>query len=100
MHICYLCNEYPPGTHGGVGSFTQTLARAMVARGHEVTVVGVYPAGRRGEEEDRGVRVVRLPHSPIPRTGFLLNGRAIRRALRRVDRGSRVDVLEGPELSL
>lgn len=100
MHICYLCNEYPPGKHGGVGSFTQTLARAMVARGHEVTVVGIYPASRRGLECDQGVRVVRLPHSPIPRTGFLLNGWRLRQALRRIHRESRIDVLEGPELSL
>ena len=100
MHICYLCSEYPPGKHGGVGSFTQTLARAMVARGHEATVVGVYPADREAEERDRGVRVVRLPHSTIPKTGFLLNGRRIRDALRRIHRESRIDVLEGPELSL
>ena len=29
MHICFLCNEYPPARHGGVGSFTQTLARSL-----------------------------------------------------------------------
>ena len=22
MHVCFLCDEYPSGTHGGVGSFT------------------------------------------------------------------------------
>jgi len=30
MHICFLCNEYPPAQHGGIGSFTQTLARELV----------------------------------------------------------------------
>ncbi|MFN7926775.1 MAG: hypothetical protein U0Y68_02325 [Blastocatellia bacterium] len=35
-----MCNEYPPGKHGGIGTLTQSIARAMVARGHQVSVVG------------------------------------------------------------
>ena len=27
MTILYICNEYPPGKMGGIGSITQTLAR-------------------------------------------------------------------------
>ena len=41
MHICYLCNEYPPLPHGGVGSVTYTLAHAVARAGHEVSVVGI-----------------------------------------------------------
>lgn len=100
MHICFLCNEYPPGNHGGVGSFTQTLGRALVKRGHKVTVIGVYPAERAGEEDDEGVHVVRLPHSRVKGTGFLVNGMRIRHALSRIHTNSPIDVIEGPELSL
>src|SRR2546429_2994566 len=25
MNICFICPEYPPGPHGGVGTFTQIL---------------------------------------------------------------------------
>jgi glycosyltransferase involved in cell wall biosynthesis len=61
MTILYICHEYPPGKSGGIGSITQTLARAMVASGHTVLVAGLYLPGY-GEmdyEEDQGVRVWR-----------------------------------------
>lgn len=100
MHICFLCNEYPPGPHGGVGSFTQTVGRALAGRGHQVTVVGVYLGGEADEENDQGVRVLRLPHTRLPGAGFLVNGHRVRTALRHLHRQSPIDVLEGPELSL
>lgn len=100
MHICFLCNEYPPGQHGGVGSFTQTLARQLVARGHQVSVVGVYPGERAGEENDEGVRVLRLPHAALPGTGFFVNGSRLHRALLHLHHQTPLDIVEGPELSL
>ena len=100
MHICFLCNEYPPGPHGGIGSFTQTLGRALVARGHRVTVVGIYPAARSGVSDDQGVRVIRLPHTSVPRTGFLVNRFRLQRALSRINRESAIDVLDAPENGL
>jgi glycosyltransferase involved in cell wall biosynthesis len=100
MHICFLCNEYPPGKHGGIGSVTQTLARALVRRGHAVTVVGVYPAGQAGLSKDEGVQVVRVPHAALRGTGFLINGARLRAALWKLHRAAPVDVLEGPESSL
>ncbi len=65
MRICFLCNEYPPGPHGGVGTMTQVLARVLVQAGHQVRILGVYlpnyPAP--DYEEDQGVRVWRLRRS-------------------------------------
>lgn len=62
MNLCFLCNEYPPGPHGGIGTFTQVLGRALVRAGHQVRVIGhyspTYPGP--GYEEDQGVRVWRL----------------------------------------
>lgn len=100
MHICFLCNEYPPGQHGGVGSFTQTLGRSLVARGNKVTVVGFYRTGSERVENDQGVRVLRLPHSSLPQTGFAVHGFRLWQALLRIHRKSPIDVLEGPENSL
>lgn len=100
MHVCFVCNEYPPGTHGGVGSFTQTLARALVTRGHRVTVVGIYPSARQGEENDRGVRVIRLAHATLPGSGFLANGLKLRRTLQQLQQEHPIDILEGPENGL
>lgn len=100
MHICYLCDEYPPGQHGGVGSVTQTLARALVQRGHQATVIGCGPVGRDVEEADRGVRVLRLAPTRLRGGGLLLNGWRIRQTLQRVHDASPVTVLEGQENSL
>jgi glycosyltransferase involved in cell wall biosynthesis len=61
MKLCFLCNEYPPVPHGGIGSVVQVVGRAMVQAGHQVRVVGAY---RQSEpertEHDHGVEVFRL----------------------------------------
>ncbi|MBS1584161.1 MAG: glycosyltransferase family 4 protein [Bacteroidetes bacterium] len=62
MNILYLCDEYPPGRHGGIGTAVQLLARAMVKLGHKVVVAGFYDWGYGGpdEFEDEGVKVYRF----------------------------------------
>jgi len=97
LHICFLCNEYPPGKHGGIGSFTQTLARRLAARGHKVTVVGFYPIRQRTLESDEGVSVRRLPETRLRGAGFFLNGASLRREIRALDGRERLDILDGPE---
>lgn len=69
MHLCFVCEEYPPAPHGGTGSSYRDLAEGLVAVGHRVTVVGVYPAKRLPikrtvVETLNGVRVVRMPTAP------------------------------------
>jgi glycosyltransferase involved in cell wall biosynthesis len=61
MTVLYICNEYPPGKIGGIGSMTKTLARAMVSAGHKVLVAGLYLPGY-GEadfESDHGIKIWR-----------------------------------------
>lgn len=62
MNILYLCDEYPPGRHGGIGTAVQLLAREMVCQGHKVVVAGFYDWGY-GEKDyfvDEGVEVHRF----------------------------------------
>ena len=61
MNILYLCDEYPPCQHGGIGSVTQSLARELVSKGHKVSVCGFYPYYRTAAayEEDFGVQAYR-----------------------------------------
>jgi glycosyltransferase involved in cell wall biosynthesis len=61
MNILFICDEYPPGQHGGIGAMTRTLARGMAAAGHRVFVAGLYPPGygQKDYEEDQGVKVWR-----------------------------------------
>jgi glycogen(starch) synthase len=62
MNILYLCDEYPPGLHGGIGTSVRLLAREMVKLGHRVVVAGLYSLGYGGENEfyDEGVKVYRF----------------------------------------
>ena len=61
MNILFICNEYPPGKSGGIGSVTRTLARALVKSGQKVFVAGLYPPGYSEPdfEEDSGIKVWR-----------------------------------------
>src|SRR5690349_18210599 len=99
MHIGFLCNEYPPAVHGGIGSFTQTLARELVQHGHRVTAIGLYPIPSESVENDRGVTVVRLSQGTIPTLRIAANYRRMQAAIRRVHQQCRIDVLEGSERS-
>jgi glycosyltransferase involved in cell wall biosynthesis len=96
MHIGFLCNEYPPVPHGGIGTFTQTMARALVQQGHQVTVVGIH-RGEASREDDRGVGVYRLPFTPTPKLSFWINGGKLRRQLRAIHRQSPFTILDAPE---
>lgn len=62
MNILYLCDEYPPGRHGGIGTAVQLLARGVAKRGHKVVVAGFYDWGYGGpdEFEDGEVKVYRF----------------------------------------
>ncbi len=97
MHICFLCNEYPPGLHGGIGSFTQTLGRRLAQRGCQVTVLGFYSIAGARQEEDEGVTVRRLPHTRLRGARLFLHGLALGRELRRLAPRGPVQVLDGPE---
>jgi glycosyltransferase involved in cell wall biosynthesis len=97
MHICFLCNEYPPAKHGGIGSFTQTLARELVRHGHSISTVGLYPIPSAVREEDQGVRVIRIPEGRIPNLRVASNYLRLQRVLRRLHRERPIDVLEGAE---
>ncbi|HXB90705.1 MAG TPA: glycosyltransferase family 4 protein [Puia sp.] len=62
MKILYICEEYPPGKNGGIGTMVRVLGREMVRQGHTVYVIGLYIHGFGGAdyEEDEGVKVWRL----------------------------------------
>lgn len=97
MHICFICHEYPPARHGGIGSFTQTLARELVQQGHAVTTIGLYAIPATVAEIDRGVSVIRLPQGTFPRLRVVQNYRRLQQALRSLHGQQPIDILEGAE---
>lgn len=61
MRICFVCNEYPPAPHGGIGTFVRTLARRLADLGHAVAVVGWDRHGRASNwSQEQGISVLRL----------------------------------------
>ena len=62
MNILLICDEYPPGRHGGIGTAVQLQAHAMRALGHKVVVAGFYDWGYGGEDQydDDGITVYRF----------------------------------------
>lgn len=95
MKIVFVCDEYPPGPHGGIGTMVRTLARGLVADGHEVRVLGAYehdyPAP--DHEVDAGVRVwrARVPRGPL---GWLRARLALRARVVDWCRGGLADLVE------
>jgi glycosyltransferase involved in cell wall biosynthesis len=63
IRICFICDGYPPERKvGGIEAYTHDLAHGLVDRGHFVTVISQSDRlAQRTVEDDRGVRVIRLP---------------------------------------
>ncbi|MBK5294525.1 MAG: glycosyltransferase family 4 protein [Acidobacteriia bacterium] len=97
MHVVFLSNEYPPAPHGGIGSFVQTLGRALVVAGNQVTVCGLYPAEMEGESQDQGVRVIRLARIGPPGLRILINTYRVQQKLRQLHREKPISLIEGDD---
>src|SRR5215831_17842369 len=97
MRICFVCCEYPPAPHGGIGSVTRVLGRSLAATGHEVRAVGLYPElGMAPEEFDGDVHIWRIP-MPAGRLGWTRGRRELFQTVSRwVERGE-VDIVEVPD---
>jgi glycosyltransferase involved in cell wall biosynthesis len=95
VNIVFVCNEYPPLPHGGIGTFVQTVARALYRRGHRVTVVGSTETPR--EYSDGGVEVVTLRRNGLPYVGNLITRFKLHRWLSARARAGSIDVIEAPD---
>ncbi len=98
MRLCFVCSEYPPSSHGGIGSFVQRFGRALVQAGHQVRVVGIYaPTTPEAEYEvDQGVQVWRLRHSSA-RLGWVSARYRLYRTIAAWSRQGEIDLVEVPD---
>ena len=98
MNICIVCSEYPPGAHGGIGTFTQVLGRGLVKVGHHVRVVGIYPSMHNGlpYEDDEGVTVWRL-REPAHAGGWLRARWTLYHTVSKWCQGGEIDLVEVPD---
>ena len=98
MKIAFVCGEYPPGPHGGIGTMTRLLARSLAEGGHAVRVAGVYAPSYPAPdyEEDEGVRVWRL-REPRGRLGWVPARVALFRLIEGWANAGEVDLVEAPD---
>jgi glycosyltransferase involved in cell wall biosynthesis len=83
MHVCIICEEFPPAPHGGTGSSYRDLAEGLLSAGHRATVIGIsttLPIRKIEEDLVNGVRIIRIPRAPRW-TGTRLRGWLERRIL-------------------
>jgi len=113
VNILYLCDEYPPCQHGGIGTVTQALARAVTEKGHRAVVAGFYPYYRRAteHENDQNVEIYRffygskwkLRFSKHPLTGRFINIKKVFDKyidqLNRLIEEYKIDIIEMPDFS-
>jgi glycosyltransferase involved in cell wall biosynthesis len=95
VRVAFVCNEYPPRKHGGIGSFVRDLAQALAAGGHEVLVAGW--GEEPGTRMDGPVRVVTVPSFRLAAGRKLVNRLRLKRFLEREAAAGRVDVVEAPD---
>jgi glycogen synthase len=96
--VCLVCNEYPPGPNGGIGTMTQVLGRALVRAGLEVRVIGLYPRhwAAPDYEEDHGVRVWRRRWKP-GRLGWVQSRYELFQQITAWSEAGEVDLVEVPD---
>jgi glycosyltransferase involved in cell wall biosynthesis len=95
MRIGFVCNEYPPDPHGGIGSFVHTMSRALSARGHAVHVIGF--SDRPGPRRDEGVQVELLERCRRRGIAWLRNRWMLKRRLERLASVEGLQVVEVPD---
>lgn len=113
LHVVFLCDEYPPAMHGGVGTMNQLLARRLAVLGQRVTVIAIHPDSadpkggqpiERLEGEDReiaggeAVRVIRLRFRGSVLPDAIARSLQVERELRALHGRRAIDVVEGPEV--
>jgi len=60
MTVCFVSQEYPPGPIGGIGRFTEDLARGFAEAGHDVHVITASGEHPSNTDYQDGVWVHRL----------------------------------------
>jgi glycosyltransferase involved in cell wall biosynthesis len=111
MRILFVCNEYPPTPHGGIGTFVYSLARQLTARGQEAVVVGFDPtvqaSGWKMEEgvsiyrirspyrDMKGIRVSHYELNPA----FLLERMYLSKQVNRIVKEKKIDLVESYDWS-
>lgn len=102
MHICFLSSEYPKvgHTHGGVGTFLQILARNLVKKNIQVSIIGLNYSDESEITEDQGVKVYRLKPRRFKPFTWYLTFDSINIKLKEIHQNEPISIVESTELGL
>lgn len=109
MKVCLVSREYPwRAPCGGVGVYTDNMARALAGQQGEITVITQSPDGKPCSEMSDSVRVIGLPFHPFPplprklATFSVLEraawSRLVSDAIRTIPAAETPDIIETPEM--
>jgi glycosyltransferase involved in cell wall biosynthesis len=101
MHICFLTSEYPKEgfPHGGLGSFTKTMAEALTQKGIQVSVVGLNYNAINETQQLNGVTIIRVKKSKVKGLAWFFNSIAIATTIANLHKKKPINSIEGAELS-
>jgi len=102
MHICFISSEFPKHgyPHGGVGSFIASLGKALVAKGVEVSVIGLGYDNKAEAIVVDGIHVYRVSRKKVKGLQWWMNAKAINQKIKEVHQKQAIDIIETPELGL
>ncbi|EAC8844359.1 glycosyltransferase family 1 protein [Listeria monocytogenes] len=99
-HIVMVSHDFLPNI-GGVAVYVYELSKALVARGHRLTVLSKYESfskENRTEELD-GIRIIRVPIMPIKRIDDKLYNKRMRQLIKSIEKTEKVDVVHWQTLN-
>lgn len=98
MKILMLTWEYPPRIVGGIARVVHDLSKRLIKDGHEVTVVTYQEENLSEFENDKGVKVYRVPNFMINPNNFIewvmqLNFNLVAKSTELIEKEGRFDVI-------
>ncbi|MBC1954179.1 glycosyltransferase family 4 protein [Listeria welshimeri] len=99
-HIVMVSHDFLPNI-GGVAVYVYELSKALIARGHRLTVLSKYESfskKNRTEELD-GIRIIRVPIMPIKKVNDKLYSKRMRQLIKSIEKAEKVDVVHWQTLN-
>ncbi len=102
IHICYITAEYPIKNlpHGGIGTFTRTLAYKLVEKNIQVSIIRLSNIKIDEIIDDNGITVYLVPEEKKLPLKFLINSFRINIIIEKIHLKSPISIIETPELGL
>ncbi|MBC1373826.1 glycosyltransferase family 4 protein [Listeria booriae] len=99
-HIMMVSHDFLPNI-GGIAVYVYELSKALIARGHKLTVLTQYASfsTKNKEETIDGIRVIRVPVAPLKKIEDIQYRKRMRQLIRQLEATETVDVIHWQTLN-